>query len=265
MAETEISFAEFQKHIGLTFESSMLLQCAMTHRSYVNEHEDIQRDNERLEFLGDAVLDFVVASFLFKKYSDMPEGELSQLRSALVRTDSLALLAKECRIGEFLLVGKGEENNGGRTRVSNLCQGFEALVGAVYLDQGVEAVKSFVVPLFENLLAYILERSLHLDARSQLQEKSQNELRVTPTYRLVDSAGPEHEKEFLVEVVIDGVVIGSGIGRNKRAAAQAAARAALQRLENATDGLLTEVSAKADSPAESSDPQMPGDDPKPSS
>jgi len=231
MTELDISFDEFESHLEVHFQSPDLLVRAMTHRSYVNEHEEVRRDNERLEFLGDAILDFVVADMLFRKFPDIPEGDLTQLRSALVRTDSLAKLAAEARVGEFLLIGKGEENNGGRFRVNNLCRGFEALIGAIYMDQGLETVKEFVIPRLDNLLDYIIANDLHIDARSQLQERSQAELRVTPKYRVVDAAGPDHEKQFLIEVVIDTLVIGTGLGTSKRMAAQSAAREALKRLE----------------------------------
>jgi len=168
---------------------------------------------------------------LFRRYPDVSEGELTQLRAALVRTDSLAMLAPDVNLGEYLLMGKGEENSGGRTRVNNLCRGFEAVVGAVYMDSGLDAVKSFVQERLEGLLDYILEHDLHKDARSMLQERSQAELRFTPVYRVVDASGPDHEKEFFIEVVVGDIVIGSGTGTSKRAAAQAAARSALQRLE----------------------------------
>lgn len=221
----------FQDVIGVTFNQSELLQRALTHRSYVNEVEGELRDNERLEFLGDAILDFIVADMLFKKFPDVSEGELTQLRAALVRTDSLAELAQEVQLGDYLIMGRGEVSSGGRTRANNLCRGFEAVIGAIYLDRGIEAVRAFILPRLARYLDYVLEHSLHKDARSMLQERSQAELRFTPVYRLVDAEGPDHEKQFLVEVVIGEVVIGEGIGSSKRSAAQSAARNALQRLE----------------------------------
>lgn len=222
---------EFQQIIDVKFLDPSLLRRALTHRSFVNEVDDDIRDNERLEFLGDAVLDFIVADMLFRQYPDVAEGELTQLRAALVRADSLALLASQLQLGDYLFIGKGEENSGGRTRVNNLCRGFEAVLGALYIDQGADAVARFVTPQLQALLAYIIEHDLHKDARSMLQERSQAELRFTPIYRLVDSAGPDHEREFLIEVVVGRVVIGQGVGASKRSAAQAAARAALKRLE----------------------------------
>jgi len=231
MTEPQVEFNEFEAIMDVHFQNVELLRRALTHRSYVNEINDEVKDNERLEFLGDAILDFVVADMLFRRFPDVSEGELTQLRSALVRTDSLALLAADCRLGDFLLIGKGEENNNGRSRVSNLCRGFEAVIGAMYIDGGLDVVKRFVLPRLEQLLDYVLEHQLHKDARSVLQERSQAELRFTPVYRLVDAAGPDHEKEFLIEVVVGDITIGEGIGTSKRAAAQSAARAALLRLE----------------------------------
>lgn len=226
-----MQFTEFEAVLGIQFQQPELLKEALTHRSYVNEVEAEVPDNERLEFLGDAILDFIVGDMLFRRFPDVSEGELTQLRAALVRTDSLAMLAIDCRLGEFLLMGKGEENSGGRNRINNLCCGFEAVIGAIYMDSGLDAVKDFAFPRLDALLAYMLENNLHKDARSMLQERSQAEMRYTPVYRVVDAAGPDHEKEFFIEVVVGSVVIGAGVGTSKRTAAQAAARAALLRLE----------------------------------
>lgn len=239
MTKADAKLLNFEAMIDVSFQNRDLLQRALTHRSFVNENGAELRDNERLEFLGDAILDFVVADMLFRRFPDVSEGELTQLRAALVRTDSLAELASEIQLGNYLRIGRGEENSGGRQRATNLCRGFEALVGAIYMDQGVDAVRKFVLPRLSRLLDYVLEHSLHKDARSMLQERSQAELRFTPVYRLVDAAGPDHEKEFLIEVVVGEVVIGVGVGNSKRSAAQAAARAALQRLE--TEGWPAEA------------------------
>jgi ribonuclease-3 len=222
---------EFENILEVRFANIDILKRALTHRSFVNESDEELRDNERLEFLGDAILDFIVADMLFRQFPDVSEGELTQLRAALVRTDSLAQLATDCKLGEFLLIGKGEESSGGRTRVNNLCRGFEAVVGAVYVDQGLEVVRDFMLPKLQQLLAHVLENQLHRDARSMLQERTQAELRFTPVYRVIDAAGPDHEKQFYIEVVVGDVVIGQGVGNSKRAAAQSAARAALKRLE----------------------------------
>ncbi len=228
-----IELTQFQSENQLAFHDPLLLQQALTHRSYVNEHDDADlSDNERLEFLGDAVLDFVSGEMLYKRFPAMPEGDMTRLRAALVRTESLASLAVNCRLGEALRMGKGEEKGGGRERLNNLCGGFEAVIGALYLDQGLEAVREFVMPQLEERLQVVLAESLDRDARSVLQEISQAEYNLTPAYRLVDSSGPEHEKEFTFEALIGDQVVGRGTGRSKQAASQAAAQNALEHLEN---------------------------------
>lgn len=218
----------------------------MTHRSYVNEHdEDDLSDNERLEFLGDAVLDFISGELLYRRFPNMPEGDLTRLRAALVRTESLAALAVKCRLGEALRMGRGEEKGGGRARPNNLCGGFEALIGALYLDQGLDVVKKFVAPQLLERLEQVLAESLDRDARSLLQEISQADYNLTPIYRLVDASGPEHEKEFTFEALIGEQVVGHGSGRSKQAASQAAAQDALNRLET---GFVVEVTDEVSSP-----------------
>jgi ribonuclease III len=220
---------EFQNLIGVQFRNEGLLRQALTHRSYLNEQPDpMLEDNERMEFLGDAVLDFIVGDMLYTDYPNMAEGELTRLRAALVRTEALAELAKDCNIGQFIYMGKGEENSGGRERTNNLCRAFEAVIGAVYLDQGLEVVREFIAPRLDALKASVIEEALDKDARSRLQEWSQATLNITPTYRTLSTSGPDHAKEFLVEAIIGDQVVATGSGRSKQAGAQAAAQAALQ-------------------------------------
>jgi ribonuclease-3 len=220
------------KGINLKFQNALLLTQALTHRSYINEHGAADTgDNERLEFLGDAVLDFLVGEMLYQRYPEMPEGDLTRLRAALVRTESLASLAQQMGLGEELRMGKGEETTGGRERQTNLCAAYEALIGALYLDQGLPAVNEFVIPHLNPLLEQIRTEALDRDARSTLQEWSQAELNLTPIYRTVSASGPDHQKEFLVEVLIGDVVVGKGLGRSKQAGAQAAARSALENMK----------------------------------
>lgn len=223
------------KGIDLKFRDPLLLRQALTHRSYINEHGASDTgDNERLEFLGDAVLDFLVGDMLYQRYVEMPEGDLTRLRAALVRTESLAALAQQLGLGSALRMGKGEENTGGRDRQTNLCAAFESVVGALYLDQGLPAVQEFVIPHLNPLLEQIITSALDRDARSSLQEWSQAELNLTPVYRTVSSSGPDHQKEFLVEVLIGETVAGQGVGRSKQSGAQAAARSALDNISNGT-------------------------------
>lgn len=226
-----IDLEDFQEQNGVSFTTPGLLQQALTHRSYINEHGGAEGHNERLEFLGDAVLDFLVGDILYQRYPDMPEGQLTRLRAALVRTESLAQLAREMGIGESLRMGKGEEASGGRERITNLCGAFEAVTGALYLDQGLEAVRTFILPRLESLVDDVLEEAIDKDARSRLQEWVQAEMNLTPIYRTVSATGPDHEKEFVVEVLIGDKVVGRGTGRSKQIAAQAAARDALRLVE----------------------------------
>ena len=218
---------DLQAQLGLHFRNIDVLQEALTHRSYINDQPDTSvRNNERLEFLGDTVLDFVVTDVLFRRYPDMPEGELTQLRQSLVRTEALAELAQVCNLGEFLRMSRGEEKSGGRQRKNMLADTFEALAGALYLDQGTQAVEDFVMPFFLPRLERILSENLHKNARSMLQEWSQAEYGIAPTYRVIEATGPDHEKLFTVEVVLGEQVIGMGSGSSKHAAIQAAARTA---------------------------------------
>lgn len=231
---TEKRLEQLERRTQLRFDNRSLLQEAMTHRSYVNEHDDPEIvDNERLEFLGDSVLGFITADLLYRRFPGVGEGELTRRRSALVRTESLAELADICAIGETLRMGKGEELSGGRQRATNLCGAFEALVGALYIDQGLERVREFVLPLLNRQLEVVLAEQLDKDARSLLQEWSQATHNQTPQYRTVSESGPDHEKTFTVEVVIGEQVVGSGQGRSKQTAAQAAARDGLARVREA--------------------------------
>ncbi len=232
MSATEPAPARFEELIGIQFRQRELLRTALTHSSYINEYEgaDELRDNERLEFLGDAVLDLIAADLLYRQYPHVNEGVLTQLRSALVKTESLAQFAAQLRLGEFLRVGKGEEQSGGRQRSSTLCRTFEALIGAIYLDQGMATAVDFVAPLLLDLLTEVLEKRLHLDARSELQERLLARKSASPSYRVTGESGPEHAKQFSVEVHIGDETLGSGLGNSKRAAAQAAARDALLRM-----------------------------------
>jgi ribonuclease-3 len=220
-----------EKILNLNFIDKTLLLRALTHRSYLNENPDfILGDNERLEFLGDAVLDFLTAEYLYHRFPEMREGGLTSLRAALVRTESLANLAHKIDLGRCLYLGHGEEAGGGRRRLAVLCGAFEALVGALYLDQGLAAVEAFVKPLFDPEIEHILADDLDKDPKSLLQELSQAELEITPSYRTISESGPDHAKEFVVEAVIGRQVYGRGVGRSKQAAARVAAQHALVQL-----------------------------------
>lgn len=219
---------EFCRQSGLVFKDEGLILRSLSHRSYLNEHPEVLEDNERLEFLGDAVLDFLSGAWLYNRFAEVDEGQLTRLRSALVRTEQLAEFATEVELGEALLLGRGEEASGGRERPAVLCGAFEALIGAVYLDAGLEKVLEFMEPRFEAAVETILEDESLLDARSQLQVWAQAELGETPRYRTIEEHGPDHAREFVVAVMIGGTPRGRGIGRSKQAAAQRAAADALR-------------------------------------
>jgi ribonuclease-3 len=229
-------FDAVQTRIRVRFHDLSVLRRALTHRSYLNEHPDeILEDNERLEFLGDAVLDFVAGDWLYDRFPEMREGRLTRLRAALVRTETLADFGRQYGLGEALFLGRGEDESGGRVRQANLCRTFEALIGAIYLDQGLETVRQFVLPCFEQALKTILAADSDKDAKSLLQEWSQAHLNLTPIYRTVCAVGPDHAKEFTVEVVIGERVYGHGTGHSKQAAAQDAAQTVLTGLQDVAD------------------------------
>lgn len=212
------------------FNDPALLERALTHASYANEHSDETiSDNERLEFLGDAVLDFIAGAWLFEKFPDYDEGRLTSVRAALVRVGTLAQFAREVGLPEHLRLGKGEIDTGGRERANILGDAFEALLGALYLDQGIEAVRAYVVPLLERATSDILQANLDRDAKSRLQEWSQGVLGVTPRYKLIATEGPDHARMFTVEVRLGDRVAGIGRGTSKQMAEQLAAGEALTR------------------------------------
>jgi ribonuclease-3 len=227
------SVKEFADARELVFQDLSLLRTALTHRSYLNEHPDREgEDNERLEYLGDAVLDFVLADYLYRIMPDASEGALTALRAELVRRETLARFAREIGLGAALLMGRGEEETGGRERPGTLCAAFEALVGATFLDQGLDAAVDFVLPFVEETLPQARAEVLGKDPKSRLQELAQGTLGVTPRYRTVKSEGPDHAKIFTVEVSIGDMVCGEGTGPNKQLAAQRAAVQALSQVED---------------------------------
>jgi len=227
---------QLEERLGLRFNDYSLLTRAVTHRSYLNENpEGSLEDNERLEFLGDAVLDFVVGAYLYHRYPEMKEGELTMLRAALVRTETLADFARELSLGENLRLGYGEAENGGRDRPAILCGAFEALMGAVFLDKGLSTVEGLVRGLVDPALDSILAEATHRDAKSGFQIWAQGRYNITPRYKVVAAEGPDHAKVFTVVVMLDDDVWGEGSGRSKQHAAQAAAAAALERVETIPD------------------------------
>lgn len=226
------TLTRWQETYGVSFKDVNLLRRALTHPSYVNEHPGKgYQDNQRLEFLGDAVLAFLSGEWLFSKFPDASEGLLTRLRAALVRTETLASFAHECEVGHILFVGKGEEDSGGRERTANLCDAFEAIIGALYLDQGLDPVRTFIRPRFEAAIADILIGERDKDAKSRLQEWSQRQVGLTPIYDIILTHGPDHAKEFTVTVRIGEKIYGEGTGPRKQVAEQAAAKRALESIQ----------------------------------
>lgn len=228
-----MTFRSYLESAGITFQDWSLLETALVHRSYVHEKwELVLESNERLEFLGDSVLNFVTARFLYGTFPGKGEGELTALRAALVRTSTLARFSRGMELGAALKLGKGEEQSGGRERDPLLADAFEAVVAAIYLHNGLDDVDRLLRPLLEVEVATITEHGLVLDDKSQLQERVQAERNQTPRYKTVRSEGPDHDRRFTIEVWAGSDLLGVGEGASKQAAAQAAARAALDVLDN---------------------------------
>jgi ribonuclease-3 len=227
---------QLEERMGLKFNDYSLLTRAVTHRSYLNENpEGSLEDNERLEFLGDAVLDFIVGAYLYHRYPEMKEGELTMLRAALVRTETLADFARALSLGKNLRLGYGEAENGGRDRPAILCGAFEAIIGAIFLDKGLTMVEMLVHSLIDPALYDILAEATHRDAKSGFQIWAQGRYNITPRYKVVAAVGPDHAKTFTVAVMLNDEAWGEGSGRSKQHAAQEAAAAALERAESIPD------------------------------
>ncbi len=219
----------FQKTLGYTFKDLFLLNKALTHKSYVNETDEDLKHNERLEFLGDSVLDLVVSDYMFKKYVDFKEGALSKVRAAVVNESCLAGLAREWRLGEYLLLGRGEELSGGRDKTSLLANAFEAVAGAIYRDSDIQETSRVLLPVLSREITRFVDTRTFRDYKSDLQEYTQNKLICIPTYKVTRETGPDHQKQFEVIVLVKEEIKGKGKGRSKKEAEQAAAKMALSR------------------------------------
>lgn len=220
--------SELEKGIGISFDDKSLLRRAFIHKSYVNEHPDEGQFNERLEFLGDAVLELVVTDFLYKKYPDQPEGELTNWRSALVKGKNLAKVARQLKLGEHLFLSRGEDLSGGRDKDYILANTVEAFIGAIYLDKGYETANEFIMEHIVVLLEEIIAQGLHIDAKSHIQELAQEKLNLTPKYNLLEEFGPDHDKTFVMGVYFGKRLVEKGQGSSKQEAEQSAAHAALK-------------------------------------
>ncbi len=223
---------DLQKKLGVTFNEPALLEQALVHSSYVNEYPAlVSGHNERLEFLGDAVLGFIVADKLYQDFPGLAEGEMTRLRAALVRRETLARVARSISLGDYLFLGKGEESSGGRSKKTNLAGAVEAVIAAIYFDQGLEITRETVVRLLSEEWERVIGQGTGADYKSKLQELSQSKLQLMPAYRLVAEAGPDHDKTFTVEVMVGDEILGRGTGKSKKLAETEAARAALERLQ----------------------------------
>ncbi len=221
-----------QKALGVAFRDQSLLEQALVHRSYLNENPDFHLpSNERLEFLGDSLLGFVIAEKLYRDFPQLSEGEMTRLRAAVVRAETLARLASSLGLGDHLYLGRGEEASGGRDRQSNLARTLEAVLGAVAMDQGVDVARELVLRIFEDEIRSASSERLAIDHKSRLQELVQARHHVTPVYRTINVEGPDHAREFTVEVMVGRRVMGKGQGKSKRMAEEEAARMALEELE----------------------------------
>ncbi|HHU64351.1 MAG TPA: ribonuclease III [Clostridiales bacterium] len=218
---------DIQNTIGYTFKDIEILNISLTHSSFANELKGGARHNERLEFLGDSVLNVVISDFLFRRYRNLPEGNLTRLRAMIVAEPSLAYCGRQINIGRYLLLGKGEENTGGRNKDSIIADAVEALIGAVYVDSDFENSKAFVLKLFENVIDKALAGEFQRDYKTELQELLQSRSSEKITYEAISETGPDHDKIFKTRVMLGNKVLGEGKGRSKKAAEQSAAKEAL--------------------------------------
>lgn len=227
--EKEKNFDFLENELNYTFKDKNFLKTALTHSSYANENKlGIINSNERLEFLGDAILNLMVSQYLYKKYPNYPEGELTKIRAKVVCESSLAYIARKIHVGEYLLLGKGEESTGGRERESILADTIEAIIGAVYMDSDYNTTNESLRDKFENnIVKAVANGDLFSDYKTELQEKYQKHSKSKIEYIIFKEEGPEHNKIFFMNVYLNGEIIGSGEGRNKKEAEQMAAKKAL--------------------------------------
>ncbi len=227
-----MNFEEFEKNIGVEFKDKDLLRIALTHRSFLNENPAVagekKEHNERLEFLGDAVLELVITEHLYKFFPDKPEGDLTSFRASLVNANMLGEVARDLNFNKFLLLSRGEAKDVGRARLYILANAFESVTGAIYLDRGYDMVKDFILRVLEPKIGEIVEKKLYRDAKSFFQEEAQERESVTPTYKVIKEWGPDHDKHFIVGVYLGKELIAEGEGPSKQQAQQMAAEGALK-------------------------------------
>ncbi|GAB6098475.1 ribonuclease III [Halanaerocella petrolearia] len=232
MAMNREVLVKLQEELEVEFDDLKLLERAITHKSYANENQELDlKDNERLEFLGDSVLDLIISRYIFINYPEHPEGDLAKIRSVVVSSPILAQKAQEIKLGEYMLLGKGEEMTGGRKRNSILADAFEAVVGSIYLDQGLDKARDFVLDLLISKVEIVEQGDYIRDYKTLLQELVQQDSNLRPEYKVIEEEGPDHNKHFTVEVTFADKILGVGTGFSKKEAEQQAAKKAINKLE----------------------------------
>jgi ribonuclease-3 len=231
--ERLLRLRNFQQTLAYNFNDINLLDNALIHRSFVNENPSLScKDNERLEFLGDAVIGLCISDIVIKKFPDYAEGQLSKLRAYVVNEQSLAELARKLAIGDYILLGRGEESSGGRSKASILSNAFEAVTASLYLDCGFERVYTFLEKIFEPLIEEGTKSLVYKDYKTALQEICQNRFKETPKYTVIRESGPDHDKVFEIGLTFAGMITAAGVGKSKKEAEQRAAQKALEALAN---------------------------------
>ncbi|MGD0855749.1 MAG: ribonuclease III [Dehalococcoidia bacterium] len=225
------SSSDLEPLLGMQFNNEPLLKQAFVHSSYINENPGTDlHDNQRMEFLGDSLLNFIVAEKLYHEFPDIAEGKLTEIRISLVRQEKLAEKAHALKLGDFMLLGKGEDLSDGRTKRNNLADTFEALIAAIFLDQGIEVTKNLILKLFSSDIEAIKSGRIDVNFKAMLQELTQAEFKLLPDYEVIEARGPDHDREFFVSVSVGDVVLAIGSGKSKKTAESEAARLALAKL-----------------------------------
>lgn len=221
---------EAERRLGFSFKDKDLLKIALTHRSFASEAKEVVETNEKLEFLGDSILNFVITDFIFRRFPKFDEGKLAELRANLVNMDTLADLARRMDLGRCILMGRGAELTGGREKISILADCFEAVLGAIYLDLGIEKARGFILREFRDVIFQQVTRGELADFKTVLQEYAMDKIGIMPVYEIVREEGPVHERTFYARVSIGGEILGQGMGKSKKKAERAAAKEALEAL-----------------------------------
>ena len=219
---------KLEENLGVVIKNKELLKVALTHRSFLNENRGEDKQNERMEFLGDAVLELIISEYLYNNFPDREEGDLTSFRSALVRTESLAQASRELNVGPHLRLAKGEEDSGGQDKDYILANAFEAILGAIYLDQGYEVAKNLVYRLLIPRIDEIVKNRLDIDGKTRIQEMAQEHYKITPIYEVIKEEGPDHDKVFTVVVKFEDKQIAQGIGSSKQRAEEDAAQKGIE-------------------------------------